>query len=297
MRLPGRVIHADWSSSPEKRWACTATKNADGYRVGAPVWVEAPRRLLHSTGGETSIVGFDFPIGIPARYATQAGISDFRAWLADVGHGEWRRFFDIAENREEISLKRPFYPAGTQGVSHRVLCDALGVRGIDDLRRRCEQPQVERGPACCLFWTLGANQVGRAAIAGWREILTPIVRSGDPVGFWPFDGSKTDQVDRRERSETLAHRLEKSAITLDESVKRMIDDVFGGDVVGEDRFDAFVGVVAMLKVVLGARPQGVPDDDLVRCVEGWIFGRCDAPADPRPSAKKRLPPLPPLPRV
>jgi hypothetical protein len=42
---------------------------------------------------------------------------------------------------------------------------------------------------------------------------------------------------------------------------------------GEDRFDAVVGLLGMLNVVLGRRPSGEPDDPLVRRLEGWILGQ------------------------
>jgi len=29
-----------------------------------------------------------------------------------------------------------------------------------------------------MFWTLGGNQVGKAAISGWRELLAPARRAG-----------------------------------------------------------------------------------------------------------------------
>ena len=38
-------------------------------------------------------------------------------------------------------------------------------------------------------WTLGGNQVGKAAISGWRELLAPARRAGIDVGRWPFDGA------------------------------------------------------------------------------------------------------------
>ena len=42
---------------------------------------------------------------------------------------------------------------------------------------------------CSLFWTLGPNQVGKAAIIGWRDVLTPALGSDKSVVLWPFDGS------------------------------------------------------------------------------------------------------------
>jgi hypothetical protein len=33
---------------------------------------------------------------------------------------------------------------------------------------------------------LGANQVGKGAISGWREVVIPCVKEG--ARLWPFDG-------------------------------------------------------------------------------------------------------------
>jgi hypothetical protein len=63
---------------------------------------------------------------------------------------------------------------------------------IDDLRRKCELASGARRAACPLFWTLGANQVGRAATIGWRDLLSPALNNIPNVKLWPFDGSLAD---------------------------------------------------------------------------------------------------------
>jgi len=57
------------------------------------------------------------------------------------------------------------------------------------LLRRCERGGNGQKEACCLFWTLGGNQVGKAAIIGWRDVLALALRDASPVSLWPFDGS------------------------------------------------------------------------------------------------------------
>jgi hypothetical protein len=42
---------------------------------------------------------------------------------------------------------------------------------------------------------------------------------------------------------------------------------------GEDPFEALVGVLGMLNVLLGHRQTGEPTDDSVRRVEVWILGQ------------------------
>lgn len=45
--------------------------------------------------------------------------------------------------------------------------------------RKASASSAARRAACPLFWTLGGNQAGKAAIAGWRDILQPALL--DPV--------------------------------------------------------------------------------------------------------------------
>lgn len=56
----------------------------------------------------------------------------------------------------------------------------------------------------------------------------------------------------------------------------LISDGFGATQVGEDQFDAVVGLLGMLAVVLGIRAEGAPKDGAVSSVEGWIFGQRSA---------------------
>src|SRR5579871_2953882 len=57
----------------------------------------------------------------------------------------------------------------------------------------CEWRTATRGDACVLFWTLGGNQVGRAAIIGWQDVLAPAMRAMTPPLFlWPFHGTLAD---------------------------------------------------------------------------------------------------------
>src|SRR5688500_7779849 len=81
MPRPRIVLHADWSAHPAKRWLAAAALRADGrYRL-LPTARIGPReglwRSLEETGGAPALLGFDFPIGLPAAYAERAGIDDF----------------------------------------------------------------------------------------------------------------------------------------------------------------------------------------------------------------------------
>jgi len=86
-------------------------------------------------------------------------------------------------------LHRPFYPDGKyKGKKKQDLFSRHGVLSVEPLLRRCERGGKGQRQACCLFWTLGGNQVGKAAIIGWRDLLAPALRSEKPISLWPFDG-------------------------------------------------------------------------------------------------------------
>jgi hypothetical protein len=308
--VPRLIIHADWSTDPKKRWMCTAKRENDRYCVSAPVQVGDPTGLVTSAAeqakGGGAVLGFDFPIGVPKAYAQRAGIDRFLDVLPRFGSDRWREIFDIAERPHEVSIERPFYPKRPGGTCQRHLTNGLGVPEISDLLRQCDFGNGDRNKACALFWTLGGNQVGRAAISGWRDVIIPAVRSlRSDLGIWPFDGAFESLVaskaavvvetypgdacvqlglgapgrgwSKRNRSDRVAKgRLLRSfglqvgadLMELDAAIK----DGFGASKTGEDQFDAVVGLLGMLGVALGIRGDGAPEDEAVRSVEGWILG-------------------------
>ncbi len=309
---PALVAHADWSVDARKRWMARATRLDDGsYAAAAPEPASALDdffdRLAAAAGpGETAFVGFDFPIGLPHAYAEAAGIERFRGAFAGLGRGRWKDFYSPANERGEISLRRPFYPNRAGGTRHLHLTEALGVPDIDALRRVCDMPTALRFAASPLFWTLGGQQVGKAAISGWRDLLGPVWRLGGRVRVWPFDGdladllarpgivvaetypgeiyahlhlrvgaankSKRSQADRRDDAPPLLGWAHDNGVRLSSALAADIRDGFGGSESGEDRFDATVGLFGMLNVVFGHRKAGAPPDPVVRNVEGWILG-------------------------
>jgi len=312
--LPSVIGHADWSADPKKRWICTATLEADAYRVESPAPVDDVRtllrRVMHRAHGRSAVLGFDFPIGIPERYAARAGIQSFRTALLEFGAGRWRSFYDPARTPTEIALERPFYPGSSRKGSQKThLLNALGLDSVDDLLRQCDRPHEARGAACSLFWTLGPNQVGRAAIVGWRDMLAPALRAGDvDVALWPFDGelrsligqhacviaetypaecsvqlglaaglrwSKRKQGDRRTKATRLLSWSSDRLITWTDALASAIYDGFGSSGDGEDRFDALIGVLGMVDVVAARRAEGAPKNAICRDVEGWILGQND----------------------
>jgi len=183
------IAHCDWSIDSKKRWMCVAVREGISWTLSTPEPVGDTTDLiirLRRRGGADAalLMGFDFPIGLPAAYGKALGLADCRYVLRSFGDQRFARWFDVAEHRSEISIDRPFYPMRPGGTQRHHLFDALGLTG-KDLLRRCERATPDRGDACMLFWTLGGNQVGKAALAGWREVILPNLQD---LSLWPFDG-------------------------------------------------------------------------------------------------------------
>ena len=305
---PTVVYHADWGSKDAKRWCARAALGADGhYTAFAPKLVGNPASLigqLRKEAGHTgcALAGFDFPIGLPASYAERGGISSFRALLPKLGHDEWKDFYSVCDEPGQISVHRPFYPNGKyRGRRKDDLFRGHGVSSLEPLLRRCDRGGNGHKEACCLFWTLGGNQVGKAAIIGWRDVLAPALRDGGPFSLWPFDGplpsllvpgnvvvaetwpaecygwfskdplgSKRNQDDRRKFGPSLLRWAHAQSVTLEDGIRKEIQ---GGFLQGDDAFDTAVGLFGMLQVCIGQREPGEPDDREIREIEGWILGR------------------------
>ena len=141
IRPPRLVAHADWGTSPEKRWCAIAVLEAEGrYRVDATEPVGNTdsyfSRLRKRVGGDDMLLcGFDFPIGLPAGYAERAGLVEFRAALSGFGSDRWSDFFNPASRRSDISLTRPFYPERSRGSKKKALIEGMGLNCDDDLYR------------------------------------------------------------------------------------------------------------------------------------------------------------------
>ena len=48
-----------------------------------------------------NLLCLDFPIGVPAVYASRAAIERFPEALREFGSGEWSAFYEVAETVEE----------------------------------------------------------------------------------------------------------------------------------------------------------------------------------------------------
>ena len=191
--LPAVVYHADWGSNPRKRWLARAVLEGSRYIAHPPEPVGDHATLIAraraNMGRGPAMVGFDFPIGIPASYARFVGASEFKSFLSQLGRGKLTDFYRVCSDASEVSKYRPFYPYKPGGKKQKHLLDALQVAHMDDLRRKCDLRYDGRKAANPLFWTLGASQVGKAAIIGWRDVLAPALCDDKSVVLWPFDGT------------------------------------------------------------------------------------------------------------
>lgn len=129
MNKPTLIFHADWSSTPSKRWCAKATPGANGcYTAFEPMPVGDLTLLLKSLRNEagaigTVFAGFDFPIGIPAHFAGRAEIAQFRDFLPKLGQGVWKDFYSACDSPEQVSTHRPFYPnQSIEGRKQQHLC-------------------------------------------------------------------------------------------------------------------------------------------------------------------------------
>lgn len=306
---PVLVAHADWSTNPKKRWIAIGSLSGTSYCLSAPQRVGDVASLLcrlnERADGGTLVVGFDFPIGLPSTLAKCAHVTRFLDILPLLGSGNWASFYNVAVNPTDISFSRPFYPYRPGGALHVHLTSARGVSSIRDLLRLCERGNVSRDDACALFWTLGAKQVGRAAIIGWRDMLAPALSDSSlDVAVWPFAGSLTEllqnrhciivetypaeaclhlgmtppgrgwskrnQNDRKAQAHHFFNWATSRGILMEDILK---DEIRTGFAAGEDPFDAVIGLMSMIEVLLGYRSDGAPSSAPIRDIEGWIFGQ------------------------
>ena len=265
-------------------------------------------RLRQEAAGGAVALGVDFPIGLPRayadRYATTAFFPAFLRQLADRPD-----FFRVCADLTEAGPDRPFYPArGIRGMTRAAHAAALGFDAAAALSRLCDRATAERPAGAPLFWTLGANQSGKAAIAAWRDLLIPALADARPPLLWPFDGdfselltpgavaiaetypaealrhlglrlngSKRRQSDRAALGPALRAAMTALDAAADRDLARIIEDGFGADPAGEDRFDSTIGVLAVINVLAGNRPDGTPDDPWLRRWEGWVLGQTALP--------------------
>lgn len=313
------AAHADWSAAAAKRWIALALPAADGWRLAAPAPVGEVgtllARLRATAAGAAVALGVDFPLGLPRAYAAGRAEEDFPGFLA--GLAARPGFLAVCAELEEVGPDRPFYPLrGRRGMTRAAHAAALGLPGPAALSRACDRATARRPAGAPLFWTLGANQTGKAAIAAWREMLLPALAAAAAGGapaprLWPFAGafrallapgaialaetypaealrqldlrlvgSKRRQADRAALARPLRAAMARFGAAPEPALAAAVAAGFGTDPAGEDRFDCVLGVLAVLAVLTGARPDTAPEDPWIHRWEGWVLGQTDLPVRP-----------------
>lgn len=310
-RVFDHIFHADWSVAPRGRWVAHArrTEAGTGWHVTAAELVgDTAARLdtaLAFSAEARVLMGFDFPIGVPAAYARQTGFASFRDALEAFGTGAWSRFFDVAGTIEEISIQRPFYPmAPRKGMTRQDLVAGLGLTHFDETLRACDRASDAGRAASSMLWTLGGAQVGKAALAGWRDMIRPALLRG--ARLWPYEGSlahlgdrpglvlaesypalayrvvgvpfgpadsKRRQFDRLARADRILAWADARSVALAPDAAAQIRDGFGTRRTGEDAFDAMLGLLAMIEIADGRLPEAGAARSEIDRWEGWILGR------------------------
>jgi len=303
------AAHADWSTDPRKRWVSIARRDARGWRAEAPAPVGDPATLVASllAEGVPVALGLDLPLGVPRGFAEGRAEPGFVPFLRGLAGDAV--FFAVAPTLAEVSRRRPFYPArGVKGMTRAAHAEALGLGDARGLSRWCDRATAERPAGAPVFWTLGANQSGKAAIAAWRDWLAPGLAAGAPYAIWPFAGglhgllapgravlaevypaealrhcglvlrgSKRVRADRTAIAEPLLAAMAARRVAPSAALRAAAADCFGTDAAGEDRFDSVIGLLGLIGVLDGARPDFIPDDPAIRAWEGWVLGQTALP--------------------
>lgn len=299
--------------APAKRWMTVAEPEGAGWCLSAPVPVgdaaTLPARLLGRAAGRPAVLGIDCPLGLPRDYAARhaGGAVDFPAFLRALA--DRPGFFTVSATLETVGPAAPFYPArGIAGMTRAAHAAALGLPGAAALNRACDRATATRPAGAPVFWTLGANQSGKAAIAAWRDMLLPAFAAGAPLDMWPFAGrlaallapgrlalaetypaeamrqlglpirgSKRRQADRAAYAGPLRAAAASLGAVPDPALEAALAHGFGPAADGEDRFDSVIGCLGVLTVLRGRRPDTAPDDPWIARWEGWVLGQTDLP--------------------
>jgi hypothetical protein len=303
------AAHADWSLDPRKRWVSIARRQGRQWLASAPRLVGDPATLaahLIAEGG-TAALGLDLPLGVPRGFAALRPEQGFPTFLAGlVGNTD---FFAVSPTLETVSPARPFYPTrGIKGMTRLAHAAALGLPDAAGLSRLCDRATAERPAGAPVFWTLGANQSGKAAISAWRDWLAPALAAGAPFRLWPFAGalhellrpgqlaiaevypaealrhlglklagSKRAEAPRRAIAPALRDAMAALNVSPDAALTHAITSGFGTDPAGEDRFDSLIGLLGLIGVIDGKRPDFIPPDPMIRAWEGWVLGQTALP--------------------
>ena len=141
---------------------------------------------------------------------------------------------------------------------------------------------------CCRTWRRDDESISLWPFAGaFRALLTPgkvTLAETYPAEAMRhlginLNGSKRRQVDRAAVAARLRGVMMALAVSPDPALEDAIAAGFGSDSAGEDRFDCILGVLCVLNVLTGNRPDTAPADAWIRRWEGWVLGQTALPRD------------------
>ncbi len=274
-----------------------------GLRVEPVGPVDTLLARLKQEGAHRPIaLGVDFPLGLPRAYAEKHAIHrNFPTFLRNLP----TEFLSVAPDLSDVHSDRPFYPQrGRAGMTRLSHAQAIGLVTAQDLSRHCDRKTTDRPAGAPLFWTLGANQTGKAAISAWRDLIIPALGGPNPPALWPFDGpflallepgriaiaetypaeamrqlgivmngSKRRQSDRIALAPALHGTMARLGVHPAGPLAQSIQTGFGSATSGEDQLDCLLGVLCVLNVLRGHRPGTAPADPWIQQWEGWVLGQ------------------------
>ena len=130
---------------------------------------------------------------------------------------------------------------------------------------------IEQG---ALLWPFEGSLSGLAARGG---VVLAETYPGEAYGHvgvaFKATESKRRQSDRATKAAAILGWAAQRGVTIAPDVEADITDGFGARSNGEDRFDALLGLLGMIEVVAGWRPEAVYPPGAPSPWEGWILGQ------------------------
>ena len=259
-------------------------------------------------GGAVAL-GVDLPIGLPRAYAATRPEPDFPTFLRDVG--SLPDFFSVCTTVGRHSAGASIL----SGPWHRRDDPSLARACARPIRRVGSFQSMRPGNGGAAGRGAVVLDTGREPV---REGRDRRLETDDPAGtdrnrtklrLWPFEGSfrsllapgwmalaetypaealrhlgirlrgsKRRHADRCATAGVLATAMDQQGAAPDDAMRQAILDGFGADANGEDRFDSVLGVLCVLNVLAGNRPDTAPADPWIQRWEGWVLGQTAMPS-------------------
>lgn len=288
-----RYIAVDWSASNQPKsgkdsiWSCLGRNKTSELQTAnhrtrreAEAWIL--RQLTAAVRArERIIVGLDFPYGYPAGFAGLLEVEG-EPWqgiwayldhhVNDDGHNVSNRFEVAARVNRQLGRHAPFWGRpkrqavpGLPFLKEAVYLRSRESRGVSEWRQ--VEEQLHRLKMCPQpVWKLaGAGAVGSQSLVG-----IPVVRRlrdhpalRDVSRVWPFEVRVPDlrvgspAIVHAEIWPSMAPFAQETGSCRDEQQVRAMVARWRG----LDRQGHLVDLFA-----------GAPDDNVVRCEEGWVLG-------------------------